>query len=219
MVLSDNSNLWLAETLWRLGAVEFGDFTLGRTAVGSPVYLNVRKLIGHPTSLWRAAHVIHEEITALQSMRNPQMDRFDLVAGVPLGGLHVATAYSLTAKVPMIYLHPDRTKAEIASGEVSAIEGVFAPNQQAIIMDDLVTGGGSIAETAERLRDAGLLVKDAFVLVDRQQGARERLKKDGINLRAALTLEVILNYLMSSNLIEEKWYRRSMDYLEASGLR
>jgi orotate phosphoribosyltransferase/uridine monophosphate synthetase len=219
MVLSNDSNLWLAETLWRLGAVEFGDFTLGRTAVGSPIYMNVRKLIGHPTSLWRAAHVIHEEITALQSMRNPQMDRFDLVAGVPLGGLHIATAYSLTAKVPMIYLHPDRTKAELANGEVSAIEGVFAPNQQAIIMDDLVTGGGSIAETADRLREAGLLVKDAFVLVDRQQGARERLRKDGINLRAALTLQVILNYLMSSNLIEEKWYRRSMDYLEASGLR
>jgi orotate phosphoribosyltransferase/uridine monophosphate synthetase len=208
MVLSDNSNLWLADTLWRLGAIEFGDFTLGRTAVGSPVYLNVRKLIGHPTSLWRAAHVIHEEITALQSMRNPQMDHFELVAGVPLGGLHVATAYSLTAKVPMIYLHPAR------DGE-NAIEGVFAPNQQAIIMDDLVTGGGSIAETAEALRDAGLIVKDAFVLVDRQQGARDRLRKDGINLRAALTLEVILNYLMSSGLIEEKWYRRSIDYLEA----
>jgi len=209
MVLSDNSNLWLAETLWRLGAVDFGDFTLGRTAVGSPVYLNVRRLIGHPTALWRAALVIHEEITALQSMRNPQMDRFDLVAGVPLGGLHIATAYSLTAKAPMIYLHPDR------DGE-NAIEGVFEPNQQAIIMDDLVTGGGSIAETAERLREAGLVVKDAFVLVDRQQGARDRLRKDGINLRSALTLEVILNYLMSSGLIEEKWYRRSMDYLEAS---
>ena len=209
MVLSDNSNLWLAETLWRLGAVEFGDFTLGRTAVGSPVYLNVRKLIGHPTSLWRAAHVIHEEITALQSMRNPQMDHFDLVAGVPLGGLHIATAYSLTAKVPMIYLHPDR------DGE-NAIEGVFEPNQKVIIMDDLVTGGGSIAETGAGLREAGLLVKDAFVLVDRQQGARDRLRKEGINLRSALTLEVILNYLMSSGLIEEKWYRRSMDYLEAS---
>jgi orotate phosphoribosyltransferase/uridine monophosphate synthetase len=108
-------------------------------------------------------------------------------------------------------LHPGRDE--------TTVEGVYSPGQTAIIMDDLVTGGGSIAETAERLREAGLLVKDAFVLVDRQQGARERLKKDGINLRAALTLEVILNYLMSSNLIEEKWYRRSMDYLEASGLR
>jgi orotate phosphoribosyltransferase/uridine monophosphate synthetase len=209
MVTSDNSNLWLAESLWRLGAVEFGEFTLGRTAVRSPVYLNVRKIIGHPTALWRAAHVIHEEITALQAMRNPQMDNFDLVAGVPMGGLHIATAYSLTAKVPMVYLHPER------DGE-HEIEGVFAPNQQAIILDDLVTGGGSIAETAERLREAGLVVKDAFVIVDRQQGARERLRNVGINLRSALTLEVILNYLMSSGLIEETWYRSSIDYLEAS---
>src|SRR5687767_4019791 len=107
MVQSDNSNLWLADTLFRLGAVEFGDFTLGRTAVGSPVYLNVRRLIGHPTALWRAAHVIHEEIAALQSMRNPQMEPFDLVAGVPMGGLHIAQTFSLTAKVPMVYLHPD----------------------------------------------------------------------------------------------------------------
>jgi len=209
MAFSTNSNLWLADALWRLGAVEFGEFTLGRTAVRSPVYLNVRKLIGHPTALWRAAHVIHEEILALQSMRNPQMDAFDLVAGIPIGGLHVATAYSLTAKGPMIYLHPGR------DGD-GALEGVFEAGQTVIIMDDLVTGGGSIAETAARLREAGLIVKDAFVLVDRQQGARERLKGAGIRLRSALTLEVILNYLMSSGLIEEEWYRRSLAYLEGS---
>jgi orotate phosphoribosyltransferase/uridine monophosphate synthetase len=209
MALSDNSNLWLADALFRAGAVEFGEFTLGRTAVRSPIYLNVRKLIGHPTALWRAAQVMHEEIMALQSMRNPQMDPFDLVAGIPIGGLHIATAYSLMAKVPMVYVHPAR------DGD-SALEGVYEPGQTAIIMDDLVTGGGSIAETAERLRQADLRVKDAFVLVDRQQGARERLRKAGINLRSALTLEVILNYLMSSGLIEEEWYRRSLDYLEAS---
>jgi len=210
MVLSDNSNLWLAESLWRLGAVEFGEFTLGRTTVRSPVYLNVRKLIGHPTALWRAAHVIHEEITALQSMRNQQMDYFDLVAGVPLGGLHIATAYSLTAKVPMIYLHPP------SSDKDNEIEGVHEQGQRAIIMDDLATGGGSIVDTAQRLREAGLIVRDAFVIVDRQVGARERLKMLGINLRAALTLEVILNYLMSSGLIEEEWYRRSINFLGAS---
>jgi len=212
MVLSDNSNLWLADELWRLGSIEFGEYTLGRTAVGSPIYLNVRKLIGHPNALWRAAHVINEEITALQSMRHPQMDGFDLIAGVPLGGLHIATTYSLLTKVPLIYLHPNHAEDD----NKTPIEGVYTPGQQAIIMDDLVTGGGSIIETAERLREAGLLVKDAFVLVDRQQGARERLKAEGINLRAALSLEVILNYLKSSGLIENSWYRRSMDYLDAS---
>ncbi len=209
MVFADSSNLWLAETLWRLGAVEFGEFTLGRTTVRSPIYLNVRKLIGHPTALARAAHVIYEEIVALQSMRHPQMERFDLVAGVPLGGLHIATAFSLTDKVPMIYLHP------VAAGKSTELEGVYEAGQQAIIMDDLVTGGGSIVETAQRLRQAGLVVKDAFVLIDRQQGARERLRRElGINLRSALTLEVILNYLMSSGLISEEWYRRSLEYLE-----
>jgi len=208
MTLSNNSNLWLAETLWNLGAFEFGDFTVGRTAVGSPIYINPRKIIGHPEHLARAALVIHEEITTLQGMRHPEIHPFDLVAAVPLGGLHIATAYSLAAKVPMVYMHPGR-------GE-SAIEGVYTPGQTAIIMDDLVTGGGSIAETAEALREAGLIVRDAFVLVDRQQGARQRLKRMGINMRAALTLEVILNALRFNGHIEDAWYRRSLHYLETN---
>jgi orotate phosphoribosyltransferase/uridine monophosphate synthetase len=207
MTLSQDSNLWLAQALWGLGAVQFGEYTLGRTAVRSPVYLNVRRIIGHPETLRRAADVIHAEITALQAMRNPGVAHFDLVAGVPLGGLHIATTYSLQANVPLVYLHPGR--------EETTIEGVYNPGQTALIMDDLVTGGGSIAETASSLRAAGLLVRDAFVLVDRQQGARERLRSEGISLRSALNLQVILNYLMSSGLIEEEWYRRSMAYLEA----
>lgn len=207
MTLSQDSNLWLAELLWRLGAVQFGEFTLGRTAVRSPIYLNPRKLIGHPNAMRRAANVIEAEIKALQAMRHPQLARFDLVAGVPLGGLHLATAYSLEANVPMVYLHPGR--------EEVAVEGVYEPGQTALIMDDLVTGGGSIAETAKRLREAGLLVKDAFVLIDRQQGARERLKADGISMRSALNLQVILNHLRSNDFIEDEWFRRSMTYLEA----
>jgi orotate phosphoribosyltransferase len=187
--------------------VQFGDYTLGRTAVGSPVYINVRKLIGHPDALRRAAIVMHDEITALQAMRNPQIAPFDVVAGVPFGGLHIATAYSLVSMKPMVYLHPNRDEF--------VVEGVYDHGQTAIIMDDLVTGGGSIAETAAKLREAGLLVRDAFVLVDRQQGARERLRAEGINLRAVLTLEVILNSLMASGLIEQEHYRRSMSYLRS----
>jgi orotate phosphoribosyltransferase/uridine monophosphate synthetase len=207
MTLSHENNLWLAELLWRLGAVEFGEFTLGRTAVRSPIYLNPRKLIGHPSAMRRAAEVIDTEIKALQSMRHPQMAPFDLVAGVPLGGLHLATVYSLVTDVPMVYLHPGR--------EEVAVEGVYEPGQTALIMDDLVTGGGSIAETAEKLREAGLLVRDAFVLIDRQQGARERLRAEGINMRSALNLQVILNHLHSNGFIEEEWFKRSMEYLES----
>jgi len=204
------SNLWLAETLWKLGAIQFGDFSFGRTVVHSPVYVNLRLLISNPTALWRAAQVILDEIVALQSMREPRVARFDLVAGVPFGGLHLATAYSLTAKVPMIYLHPRE------DGAGNDIEGLYSPNQTALIIDDLVTGGRSILETALPLEEAGIRVRDAVVLMDRQQGGRERLRQFGINLVSILTLEVVLNYLMSSGRISEESYRRSMEYLKAN---
>jgi orotate phosphoribosyltransferase/uridine monophosphate synthetase len=208
--LSRRSNLWLAETLWKLGAIQFGDFSFGRTVVHSPVYVNLRLLISNPTALWRAAQVILDEIVALQSMREPRVARFDLVAGVPFGGLHLATAYSLTAKVPMIYLHPRE------DGAGNDIEGLYSPNQTALIIDDLITGGRSILETALPLEEAGIRVRDAVVLMDRQQGGRERLRQFGINLVSILTLEVVLNYLMSSGKISEEWYRRSMEYLKAN---
>ncbi len=207
--LSQASNLWLAETLWELGAVQFGDFTLGRTTVHSPIHINLRLLIGHPTALWRAAHIIWEELQALQAMRNPQVHPFDVVAGVPFGGLHVATAFSLTSKVPMVYLHPRPDDLG------SDIEGIYHPNETALIMDDLLAGGGSILETALQLGEAGLMVGDAVVLIDRQQGGRERLQRQGINLVSLLTLEVLLNYLISDRKISDDWYRKSMAFLES----
>jgi orotate phosphoribosyltransferase/uridine monophosphate synthetase len=206
--LSRSSNLWLAETLWKLGAIQFGSFTLGRTTVDSPVYVNLRLLISHPTALWRAAHIIWDELQTLQSMLHPQVQPFERVAGVPFGGLHIASAFSLTAKVPMIYLHPRPDDLG------SDIEGVYHPNERALIMDDLLAGGGSILETALQLGESGLMVRDAVVLLDRQQGGRERLRRQGINLVSLLTLEVLMNYLMSSGKITEDQYRRSMEFLE-----
>ena len=209
--LSRKSNLWLAETLWKLGAVQFGSFTLGRTTVNSPVYINLRLLIGHPTALWRAASIIWEEVQALQSMLHPQMERSELVAGVPFGGLHIATAFSLHAKIPMVYLHP---RPDSLGND---IEGLYHPNQRVLIMDDLLAGGGSILETALQLGEAGLIVRDAVVLLDRQQGGREALRKQGINMVSILTLEVLMNYLMSSGKISEDWYRKTMDFLQTHG--
>jgi orotate phosphoribosyltransferase/uridine monophosphate synthetase len=209
---SDPGNLWLARVLWDLGAIQFGDFTMGRTAVHSPIYVNVRLLVSHPRSLRRAARVIREEIRTLQGMRHPHVAPFDLVAGVPFGGLHIATAYSLEANTPMIYLHPARDdEGNLTDGSV--IEGTYQPGQTVLIIDDLMTGGGSVVETAERLREAGLIVKDAVVLIDREQGGGDYLRRYGIRLVPVLNLEVMLNYLMSVGKIEEGWYQRSIDYL------
>src|SRR6478672_1751705 len=108
---ADFGNLWLAKALWDLRAVEFGDFNVGRTT-HSPMYLNPRLLIGDPNAFRRSARVIKEEAETLLSMLHPAIAPFSLVAGVPFGGLHFATAFSLTAKIPLIYLHPSREGGE-----------------------------------------------------------------------------------------------------------
>ena len=204
------SNLWLADTLWRLGAVQFGDFTLGRTTVHSPIHVNLRLLISHPDALARAAQIVLEELQTLQSMRNPQVEPFDIVCGVPFGGLLFGEAFCLSSKMPLVYLHPRKDDLE------SDVEGIYHPSQTALIMDDLITGGGSIVLTANRLRDEGLFVRDAVVLFDRQSGGRVRLHEHGIRLVSFLTLDVLLTYLRSSEKIDEEWYRTSMAFFEAN---
>ena len=202
-------NLWLAEELWKLNAIEFGDFTLGRTAVHSPIYVNLRRLISNPKALARCAKIIEDELKALLSMKNPHVQPFTLVAGVPFGGLHVATAFSLNVGCPMIYIHPPATdKADV-------IEGVYVRGQSCLIIDDLITGGGSILQTATTLSEAGLVVRDAVTLIDRQEGGKAALKQAGINLISILTLEQIATFLMSAGHIPEDVYRETMSYLES----
>lgn len=206
-----SGNLWLAEELWQLDAIQFGDFTLGRTAVNSPVYINPRRIISSPKVLNRCARIIRQELETLLSMRNPHIHPFTLVCGVPFGGLHVATAFSLGSNTPMIYIHPPGTdKSDV-------IEGAYVRGQTCLIIDDLITGGGSILQTASTLSEAGLVVRDAVTLIDRQEGGKQSLKAAGINLISILTLEQIANYLMSAGHIEEEWYRKTMQYLERSG--
>lgn len=208
----DVGNLWLAQALWDVGAVQFGDFTIGRTTQHSPVYVNLRLLVSNPAALQRAAGVMLEEIQTLQTMRHPQVQEFQRVCGIPFGGLHLATAYSLRSRVPMIYVHPAKER----NGSRVYVEGQYSPEETVLLVDDLVTSGGGVVETAEFLkRNARLDVYDVLVLLDRQEGARETLRRRGYNLISILGLETMLNYLMAKGLIEEEQHRASLEYVRA----
>jgi len=202
-------NLWLARTLYDLGAIQFGDFTLGRSTVNSPVYVDLRVLLGQPRILRYAARLIQQETSYGQLMRHRKCDPFDLVAGVPFGGLHLATAFSLATDVPMIYHRPGR-----GDDNAPTIEGSYNPSQRVLVIDDLATSGGSLVETIEVLNEASLIVRDAIVLVDRENGTAERLRHRGVRLTSIIRLQVMLNLYMSSGLIDEPTYNRSTSYLE-----
>jgi orotate phosphoribosyltransferase len=110
----------------------------------------------------------------------------------------------------MIYVHPPGKERE------AMIEGIYRPGQSCLIIDDLVTGGGSIVETARHLRDFGLYVHDAIALVDRKEGGQRALKAAGINLTSVLTMEQIANYLRAKGHIDAEWHRKILDYVAAA---
>ncbi|MCA9847551.1 MAG: phosphoribosyltransferase [Dehalococcoidia bacterium] len=206
--------LWLADTLWRLGAIQFGDFSLGRTVRNSPVYVNAKLLISRPDALKRTVRLIQDELELGMAMRNRVVEPFDAIAGVPIGGLHIATALSLQMDRPLLYLRPARDPDEVLAPHV---EGIYRPGQHVLVVDDLAAGGGSLVETIEGLRDAGLIVANAVVLIDREQGAARRLEAMGVRMHSILTLEVLLTYLHSAGHVNREDYDRSQGYLRREG--
>ena len=200
-------NLWLARVMYDLGAVTFGDFTLGGSTVNSPVFVNPKLLISNPTALRVAAKLMYQEITLAQSLRRAKVQAYDVVAGVPVGGLLLATAYSLESSTPLIY---PRVKPEGTGPR--GVEGRYEQGARALVIDDLITGGSSILDIVQFLQEHSVTVHDAVVLVDREQGAHARLKHAGINLISILKLDVMMNLYRSSGLIDEEQHERYFAY-------
>jgi orotate phosphoribosyltransferase/uridine monophosphate synthetase len=203
-------NLWLAQILFDLDGVQFGNFTVSESAVSSPVFINPKVLISNPTALRVASKLMQQEINLAQSLRRVRVHPFTVVAGVPVGGLLLATAYSLETNIPLIYA---RVRPE-GTGD-RGIEGRVSEGDTAIIIDDLITRGSSILETASLLEESGLKVKDVIVLIDREHGAAERLRRHGYNLISILKLDVMLTHYMSKGLISEETYRICAEYLRS----
>ena len=201
-------NLWLAQTLYDLGGVQFGNFTVSKSAVSSPIFINPKVLISNPMALRVASKLMQQEITLAQSLRRPRVHPFTVVAGVPVGGLLLGTAYSLETNIPLIYA---RSRPE-GTGK-RGIEGHFTSGDTVLIIDDLITRGSSILETAALLEENNLKVKDVIVLIDREHGAAERLHRRGYNLISIIKLDVMLTHYMSKGLISEETYRTCADYL------
>jgi orotate phosphoribosyltransferase len=97
------------------------------------------------------------------------------------------------------------------------VEGIYRPGQRVLVIDDLAAGGGSLVETVEGLRDAGLMVTNAVILIDREQGAARRLEAMGVKVQSILSLAVILTYLHSAGHLSREDFDRSTGYLNREG--
>ncbi len=192
----------LIRRLFRIGAIRFGTFTL-KSGIASPFYVDLRVVISHPDLIARIGALMAKAVARCSA---------DRIAGIPYAGLPLAVAASLAGRVPLIY--PRRE--EKAYGTKKRIEGVYAPGERVVVIDDIITDGASKLEAIEPLEQAGLVVKDLVILIDREQGGRERLASRGYTLHSVLTITACLDELERAGLVTPEQARTAREFVRAT---
>jgi orotate phosphoribosyltransferase len=204
-MISDQK-LKLAGQLLNIGAIKFGNFRLklhekNPDAPLSPIYIDLRLLRSFPDVIDSAVE-IYRQLSADFI--------FDIYADVPTAATPIVAILSHVTRVPMISPRKDEKK----HGTAALIDGVFTAGQKVLLVDDLITNAASKVETISVLEENGLSVSGVVVLIDREQGGRAELEKNGYACRAAFRLTELLKFYSTKGLISQDDYRRTMDYLQ-----
>lgn len=190
----------LADELLRLGCVQFGDFKL-KSGLVSPIYLDLRRLVGDPATLQRAASAYREILHGLT---------FDRVAGLPYAALPIATAVSTQGGWPLVY--PRKEVKEY--GTMATIEGPHTQGETVVVLDDLITTGGSKLEAIEKLETAGLKVNDIVVLIDRQSQPSPELTARNIQVHSVFDIKQLLAYWREKQAIGQPEFEKASAFVQ-----
>lgn len=155
----------------RLGAVcrLTGDFTL-RSGVVSSSYFD--------KYLFEADPVLLEAVARHMAAMVPIST--EVLAGLELGGVPVATALSLRTGIPAAFV---RKKAK-SYGTAKLAEGADVAGRRVLVIEDVVTTGGQVAISARQLRERGAIVETVLCVIDRSAGERDLLDAAGLDMMA-----------------------------------
>ncbi|TKR60155.1 hypothetical protein L596_027451 [Steinernema carpocapsae] len=193
----------LIAELHQRGVFKLGKYVL-KSGQKSPIYIDLRELITSIKILRMAAQSLCDIIKANNI-------EYDYIVGVPYAALPIATLVCDILDAPMLL----RRKEAKSYGTKKLIEGKFEAGKRALIVEDVVTSGQSILETVELLRKEGLVCDDVVSVLDRQQGGVDELKKQGIQLMSVVTMNNILDYMISVNQITSQRKTEIIDQLAA----
>ncbi len=179
--------------LYEKKIIRFGDFTLA-SGKKSPYYIDLRLVPSYPI-------YYRKMIKGLQNIiaEDVGLENFHSLVSVPTGGLVVAASLAIEIVKPIIYVRKEAKE----HGTGKAVEGVTCQDMKLLMIEDVVTSGGSVINAIKSIKDEKMQVTDAYAIVDRMEGATEALQAEGVKLHSLLTIKQIAESLFEQKLITE----------------
>lgn len=197
----------VAVALVRSGALKFGSFRV-KSGIVSPYYIDLTWLLSSPEDFRRVVDAVAEKIEEIVTS-----ERVDKLASIELKGALLLPSIANKLNLPCVVVRKEEKKygvtGRIAGGEVKNGEYV-------LFFDDVVTDAGSKLEGIKLLEQHGAKVKTLLVVVDREQGGKERLERLGYKLRSLTTISEMVNILLCSAYLSKKQAKTVLDYIKSA---
>jgi orotate phosphoribosyltransferase len=193
MSTNETKKVEMAKILNKIDALKFGVFKL-TSGKASPYYIDLRVVPSFPDAFKQICDFYVEQIRNKIGLKN-----FDRVAGVPLAGIPFASQIAYNLGKPFLYVR----KGIRLHGRKRRVEGILSSGDRVLLVDDLVTTGLTLNRAAKAVRAEGGVVKEAIALVDREEGGKEKLEQNGIELHSLLKMSEVANKLFEIGAIDE----------------
>jgi orotate phosphoribosyltransferase len=180
--------------LYKNNIIKFGNFTLS-SGKNSSYYIDLRLVPSYPQQFRKMIKNLQDLIDKKTGLEN-----FDALVSVPTGGLVIASALAIETIKPLIYV---RNKSK-DYGTSKLIEGKLSPNMKLVMIDDVATTGNSVLNGIKQLQEAGSMISESYVIVNRLENANKAMDLVGVKLYQLTDILEITKILFEEHLIDEE---------------
>lgn len=194
----------VAQLLWKTQAVKISVDEPFKLVSGnySPIYINCRSLISSPVAMDLISAAVHWWCDNFKI-------KTDVIAGGETAGIPFAAYVAQKLSKPMVYVR----KQPKGHGLGSSVEGSIQKGQKVLLIEDLITDGGSKENFIAGLRNDGAEVTDCMVIFDREQGGEAFLKNLGVTLHALCTMSSVIQAGLDKKIISNEDKEEIQEYL------